>query len=51
MFYYWKQQNNTAAAERALAEFRQRKEARQSAWTTDELLTLARLLRVVAQLR
>ena len=26
LFYYWQQQNNLAAAERALAEFRQRKE-------------------------
>ncbi len=43
IFHYWKQQNNMAAANRALAEFRQRKEAKKSAWTADELLTLARL--------
>jgi tetratricopeptide (TPR) repeat protein len=53
LFYYWQQQNNLAAAERALAEFRQRKESRrgsttgqatqQTTWTADELLTLARL--------
>jgi hypothetical protein len=43
LFYYWEQQNNSAASERALAEFRQRKESRKSAWTTDELLTLGRL--------
>jgi len=49
LFYYWQQQNNLAAAERALAEFRQRKELRRGSatgpttWTADELLTLARL--------
>jgi hypothetical protein len=43
LFYYWQQQGNSAAAERALAEFRVRKQARQSPWTADELLTLARL--------
>ncbi len=43
LFYYWQQQGNAAAAERALVEFRVRKEARQSAWTGDELLTMARL--------
>jgi cellulose synthase operon protein C len=54
LFYYWQQQNNLPAAERALAEFRQRKESRrgtqtnsqtapQTNWTADELLTLARL--------
>jgi len=43
LFHYWQQQGNTAAAERALAEFRQRKQARQSTWTADELLVMARL--------
>jgi hypothetical protein len=43
IFHYWKQQNNTGAAERALAEFRQRKESKRSAWTAEELSTLARL--------
>jgi Tfp pilus assembly protein PilF len=43
LFHYWQQQNNMPAAERALIEYRQRKESRQSAWTSDELLTLARL--------
>ena len=43
MFQYWQQQGNMAAAERALAEFRQRKQSRQSPWTSAELLTLARL--------
>jgi hypothetical protein len=50
LFYYWQQQNNLPMAERALAEFRQRKELRRSGqttqqtnWTADELLTLARL--------
>ncbi|HLX46507.1 MAG TPA: hypothetical protein VKR43_23830, partial [Bryobacteraceae bacterium] len=46
VFYYWQQQNNLAQAERALAEFRQRKEARKSPWTPDELLTLARLFEI-----
>ncbi len=43
IFHYWKQQGNTAAAERALAEFRRRKDSQRSAWTADELLTLALL--------
>lgn len=43
IYHYWKQQNNAAAAERALAEFGQRKESKKSAWTADELLTLAQL--------
>ena len=43
LFYYWQQQNNPGAAGRALAEFRQRKESRKSAWTADELMTLGRL--------
>ena len=51
LFYYWQQQNNLGAAERALAEFRLRKEARKSPWTADELLTLARLYEIVSRLR
>ncbi len=43
IFHYWMQQNNAAAAERALAEFAQRKESKKSAWTAEELLTLAQL--------
>ncbi|MGA3205804.1 MAG: hypothetical protein ABSF12_25190, partial [Bryobacteraceae bacterium] len=43
IFHYWKQQGNTGAAERALAEFGQRKESKRSAWTAEELSTLARL--------
>ena len=43
IFHYWRQQNNNGAAERALAEFRQRKEAKRSAWTAEELSTLALL--------
>jgi len=43
IFHYWKQQNNIAAADRALAEFRQRKESKKSAWTAEELITLAQL--------
>jgi Flp pilus assembly protein TadD len=43
IFHYWKQQNNMASAERALTEFRQRKESKRSAWTAQELQTLALL--------
>jgi len=43
IFHYWKQQGNTGAAERALGEFRQRKESKRSAWTAEELSTLAQL--------
>jgi tetratricopeptide (TPR) repeat protein len=43
IFYYWQQQGNVPAAERALTEFRQRKDAQNSPWTAEELLTLARL--------
>jgi len=43
LFYYWQQQKNLPAAERALAEFRERKDARQSPWSAEDLLTLARL--------
>jgi Flp pilus assembly protein TadD len=43
IFHYWKQQNNLPAADRALAEFRHRKESRGSPWTAEELHTLAQL--------
>jgi len=43
IFHYWKQQGNNSAAERALAEFGQRKESKHSAWTADELSILAQL--------
>jgi cellulose synthase operon protein C len=43
LFHYWQQQGNPAAAERALNEYRQRKESRQSPWTANELLVMARL--------
>jgi hypothetical protein len=43
IFHYWKQQGNSGAAERALVEFRQRKESKRSAWTAEELSTLAQL--------
>jgi lipopolysaccharide biosynthesis regulator YciM len=43
IFHYWRQQGNSGAAERALAEFRQRKESKRSAWTAEELSTLAQL--------
>jgi len=40
LFYYWQQQSNAGAADRELFEFRQRK---RTAWTAQELLTMARL--------
>ena len=43
VFYYYQQQGNLAAAQRALFEFRLRKETLKSAWTADELSTLAQL--------
>ena len=43
VFYYYQQQGNPAAAQRALFEYRLRKEAQKSVWTADELLTLAQL--------
>ena len=43
LFYYWQQQNNLQQAQRALAEFSARKETARSSWSTEELLTLARL--------
>ena len=43
VFYYYQQQGNLAAAQRALIEFRLRKESKKSPWTADELLTLSQL--------
>ncbi len=43
LFYYYQQQGDLAAAQRALAEFALRKDARKSAWTAVELSTLAEL--------
>ncbi len=43
IFHYYQQQGNLPAAQRALIEFRARKEARKQAWSADELFTLARL--------
>ncbi len=43
VFYYFQQQGELAGAQRALYEFRQRKESAHSAWTADELNTLANL--------
>jgi len=47
LFYFHQQQANLAAAQRALADFRQRKEARKAAWTAGELLALGRLYEAV----
>jgi cellulose synthase operon protein C len=46
LFYYWQQQNNLQQAQRALTEFSARKETARSAWSTEELLTLARLYEI-----
>ncbi len=43
LFYYYQQAGNLPAAQRALVEFRLRKEARKSAWKAAELLQMARL--------
>ena len=43
VFYYYQQQGNLAAAQRALIEYRLRKESQKSAWRADELLTLSQL--------
>ena len=43
VFYYYQQQGNVAAAQRALLEYRLRKESQKSTWTADELLALAQL--------
>jgi tetratricopeptide (TPR) repeat protein len=47
LFYFHQQQGNPAAAERALLDFRRRKEARKAAWTSAELLALGRLFEAV----
>ncbi len=47
IFYYYQQQGNLPEAKRALVEFRQRKDARQSPWTASELWTVGRLLEAV----
>ena len=43
LFYYYQQQGNAGAAQRALLEFKQRKETRKSIWTMEELTTLGEL--------
>lgn len=43
LFYYYQQQGNAGAAQRALLEFKQRKESRKAAWTVEELSTLGAL--------
>jgi hypothetical protein len=47
LFYYYQQQGNLPEAKRALVEFRQRKDARQSGWSAAELWTLGRLMEEV----
>lgn len=48
VFYYYQQQGNLAAAQRALIEYRLRKESQKSAWTSDDLLTLSQLFEGVS---
>lgn len=48
VFYYYQQLGNLAAAQRALFEYRLRKESQKSAWTAEELLTLAALFEGVS---
>jgi tetratricopeptide (TPR) repeat protein len=48
VFYYYQQQGNLAAAQRALIEYRLRKESRKSPWTAVELLTLSQLFEGVS---
>lgn len=47
LYYYYQQQGSLEAAQRALFEYRQRKEARHSPWTADELWTLGQLFEKV----
>ena len=44
IFYYYQQQGKIQGAEQAIAEFRLRKEAAKSPWTSQELYICARLL-------
>jgi cellulose synthase operon protein C len=48
LFYYYQQQGNLPAAQRALIEYRLRKELRKSPWTADELFTLSQLFEGVS---
>ncbi|HME10442.1 MAG TPA: hypothetical protein VKG25_25540, partial [Bryobacteraceae bacterium] len=43
LFYYYQQAGNLPAAQRALLDFRQRKESAKSPWTATELRTMAEL--------
>lgn len=43
IFYYWQQQANLAGAQRALMDYESRKAAAETAWTGDQLWTLAQL--------
>jgi thioredoxin-like negative regulator of GroEL len=49
VFYYYQQQGNLPAAQRALIEFRLRKEARNAVWSAQECWTLARLFEETQQ--
>jgi len=44
IFYYYQQQGNLAVADQAISDFRLRKEASKSTWTSQELYICARLL-------
>ncbi len=43
LYYYYQQQGNLAAAQRALTDYRTRKESRHAGWTSEQLYTLGRL--------
>lgn len=49
VFYYYQQQGNLPAAQRALVEYRLRKQARKTPWTPEQLWTLARLFEATQQ--
>ncbi len=49
IFYYYQQQGNLPAAQRALVEFRLKKQARKSPWRAEEYWTLARLFEETQQ--
>jgi tetratricopeptide (TPR) repeat protein len=47
IFFYYQQQGKNEAAQQAITAYRLRKEERKAAWSSEELYTLARLLRQI----
>ncbi|HET6843685.1 MAG TPA: hypothetical protein VFK06_18695 [Candidatus Angelobacter sp.] len=47
IFYYYQQQGNLDAAQKAITDYRLQKDARKAAWISQELYTFARLLEAV----